>query len=102
MAANDTGTVATKTKVHVVVGHATVMAELLFFGVPDGAGEPPEQALAGLTRRIGTLAMKARRPAAARTSGADLLLSHDGSCENSLTTGQPVLDARHVDCIVTR
>jgi selenocysteine-specific elongation factor len=54
--------VASKSKVHVVVGHTTVMAELLFFGVADGAGEPPEQALAGLTRRIGSLALKARRP----------------------------------------
>ena len=61
------GTVASKSKVHVVIGHSTMMAELLFFGVLDGAGEPPEQALAGLTRRISALAMKACRLASAQT-----------------------------------
>lgn len=61
MLSNAAGTVASKTKVHVTIGHATVMAELLFFGVPDGDGEPPEHALEGLTRRIGSLAVKARR-----------------------------------------
>ena len=55
------GRVASKTKIHVTIGHATVMADLLFFGVPDGDGEPAEQALEGLTRRIGSLAVKARR-----------------------------------------
>ncbi len=43
------------------VGHATVMAELLFFGVPDGAGEPADRALDGLMRRISSLTVKARR-----------------------------------------
>jgi len=47
--------------VHVTVGHATVMAELLFFGVPDGAGEPADRALDGLMRRISSLTVKARR-----------------------------------------
>ena len=54
------GTVMSKTKVHVTIGHATVMAELLVFGVPNRDGDSAQQALEGLTRRIGSLAVKVR------------------------------------------
>lgn len=36
------------------------MAELLFFGLPDGQGEPPEQAAAGLQQRLAGLSLPQR------------------------------------------
>lgn len=52
------GDVRTKQRLHVSVGHATVMADLLFFGLPDGQGESPATALQNITSRIGALAAK--------------------------------------------
>lgn len=34
------------------------MAELLFFGLPDGQGQAPEQALAGLQQRLASLSLQ--------------------------------------------
>lgn len=40
------GEVRTKQRLHVSVGHTTVMADLTVFGLPDGAKEPPAAAAA--------------------------------------------------------
>ncbi len=52
-----------KTKLHVSVGHATVMAELSFFGLPDGeeggAPQPPQgDAVAAALERLGKLTLQ--------------------------------------------
>lgn len=52
------GDVRSKAKIHVTIGHSTVMAEITLLGVPDGHGEPPAEALRNLTQRIGKLAVK--------------------------------------------
>ena len=54
------GDVRSKAKIHVTIGHTTVMAELMFLGAQDGAGEPSAEALRNLTQRIGRLAVKVR------------------------------------------
>ena len=53
-----TGELKSKQKLHVTVGHMTVMAEMQFFGLPDGEGEPHAAALQAITSRIGTLSTK--------------------------------------------
>lgn len=53
-----TGSVKSKQKLHATVGHVTVMAEMQFFGLPDGEGEPHAAALQAITSRIGTLSAK--------------------------------------------
>lgn len=55
-----TGEVRSKQKLHVTVGHTTVMAEIQFFGLPDGEGEPPTTALQKSASRIGDIAQKVR------------------------------------------
>ena len=57
------GDVRSKQRLHVTVGHATVMADLHFFGLPEGEGQPPANALQAITSRIGALAVKVRQPA---------------------------------------
>lgn len=52
------GEVRSRQRLHVTVGHATMMAEIQFFGLPDGEGEAPAAALQGITSRIGALAEK--------------------------------------------
>ena len=54
------GDVRSKQRLHATVGHVTVMAEMQFFGLPDGEGEPRAKALQGITSRIGALSTKAR------------------------------------------
>lgn len=44
-------------QVHVSLGHTTVLAEPLFFGVPDGCGDSPAAALRSVLDRIGQLAI---------------------------------------------
>ncbi|MEW5314412.1 MAG: hypothetical protein WDW38_005913 [Sanguina aurantia] len=39
------GKVCSKARFHISVGHATVMAQLHFFGLPEGQGVPQEQAM---------------------------------------------------------
>ncbi|PSC71534.1 Selenocysteine-specific elongation factor [Micractinium conductrix] len=53
------GELRSRSKMHVTVGHATVMADLLFFGLPDGEGEAPEAALAGMQARLAALSLPA-------------------------------------------
>lgn len=47
------GPVRSRTKVHISVGHATVMGEVQFFGLPDGEGSDPAAALQLAAKRIG-------------------------------------------------
>ena len=54
------GEIRSRSRMHVTVGPATVMAELLFFGLPDGESVPPEQALASLAQRVGQLGVGQR------------------------------------------
>ena len=53
-----TGDLKSRQKLHVTVGHVTVMAEMEFFGLPDGEGEPRGNALQAITSRIGALSAK--------------------------------------------
>ena len=41
------GKVSSKSKLHVIVGHQTVMADLTFFGLPSGKGWSAEGRLGG-------------------------------------------------------
>lgn len=51
------GEVLSRSRLHVTVGTATVMAELLFFGLPDGEGTPAAAAAEGLAVRMGCLGL---------------------------------------------
>lgn len=44
-------------QVHVTLGHSTVVAEALYFGMPDGCGQEPAVALSAMIGRIGQLAL---------------------------------------------
>lgn len=44
-------------QVHVSLGHCTVMAEVTYFGTPDGSGHEPAAALRLVLDRIGQLAL---------------------------------------------
>eukprot|EP00197_Chlamydomonas_leiostraca_P012833 CAMPEP_0202860212 /NCGR_PEP_ID=MMETSP1391-20130828/2014_1 /ASSEMBLY_ACC=CAM_ASM_000867 /TAXON_ID=1034604 /ORGANISM="Chlamydomonas leiostraca, Strain SAG 11-49" /LENGTH=406 /DNA_ID=CAMNT_0049539353 /DNA_START=60 /DNA_END=1277 /DNA_ORIENTATION=+ len=52
------GRVPGKSKFHVSVGHATVMADLTFFGLPQGEGVPPEVALAQMIENLGRMSLQ--------------------------------------------
>ena len=52
------GSLPSRSKFHITVGHSTVMGETQFFGVPDGQGQPPAAALPALIKRVGQLATK--------------------------------------------
>lgn len=52
------GDVRSKQKLHVTIGHVTVMTEIQFFGLPDGCGEAPAAALQAMTSRVGALSAK--------------------------------------------
>jgi len=54
--------VRTKQKLHVTVGHVTVMAELHFWGVPESQGVPRSSALQAMTCRIGALSARVLPP----------------------------------------
>ncbi|KAK9818119.1 hypothetical protein WJX72_007434 [[Myrmecia] bisecta] len=56
------GKVLSKAKLHLTVGHATVMGEAQFFGVPDEEGQNPALALQSLVKRVGQLALKDNVP----------------------------------------
>lgn len=47
----------TSAQVHVSLGHSTVMAEVMYFGTPDGSGHEPAAALHSVLDRIGQLAL---------------------------------------------
>ena len=47
-------------QLHVTLGHATVLAEALSFGTPEGAGQDPAQALSSMVARIGNLSLNVR------------------------------------------
>jgi hypothetical protein len=47
-------------QLHVTLGHTTVLAEALYFGTPEGAGEDPAQALSSMVARIGSLSLNVR------------------------------------------
>lgn len=51
------GRVASKAKFHVSIGHSTVMAEALAFGLPDGQGVPPDQALQMMLDNLNALSL---------------------------------------------
>lgn len=53
------GSVDSKSRVHVTVGHHTVMARVQLFGVADAEGQDPQKALQALVQRTGQLALKA-------------------------------------------
>lgn len=53
-----TSTVKTKQKLHATVGHVTVMAEMQFFGLPDGEGEHFTTAGQAITSRLANLSAK--------------------------------------------
>ena len=53
--------VRSKQKLHVTVGHVTVMADIQLFGLPDGEGEPAAEAIQAISSRIGRLALKVCR-----------------------------------------
>jgi selenocysteine-specific elongation factor len=55
--------VASKAKLHVSVGHATVMAEPLFFGLQDGQGVGKEAAVQQLLANLQQLATSGAPPA---------------------------------------
>lgn len=48
----------TSAQVHVSLGHSTVMAEVMYFGTPDGSGHEPAAALHSVLNRLGQLALK--------------------------------------------
>ncbi|KAK9906478.1 hypothetical protein WJX75_002571 [Coccomyxa subellipsoidea] len=51
------GALPSKSKVHVSLGHSTVMAEVMYFGTPDGSGHEPAAVLHSVLDRIGQLAL---------------------------------------------
>ncbi|CAL8462357.1 g1890 [Coccomyxa elongata] len=51
------GTLPSKGRVHVSLGHCTLMAEVTYFGTPDGSGHEPAAALRLVLDRIGQLAL---------------------------------------------
>jgi selenocysteine-specific elongation factor len=57
------GQVASKAKLHISVGHATVMAELLFFGLQDGLGVDKAAAMQQLLANLQQLATGDAPPA---------------------------------------
>ena len=42
------------------LGHTTVLAEALYFGTPEGAGQEPAAALQSMIARIGELSLNVR------------------------------------------
>lgn len=50
------GELKTRMKLHVTVGHSTVMATAMFFGLPDSPGAP--SSLSAIAMRIGRLSVK--------------------------------------------
>ncbi len=50
------GRVPSKAKFHVSVGHSTVMADLTFFGLPDGAGTARGAALSAMIANLTAMA----------------------------------------------
>ncbi|KAG2430703.1 hypothetical protein HYH02_013699 [Chlamydomonas schloesseri] len=53
------GRVPSRAKFHVSVGHSTVMAEMTFFGLPDGEGVPRDTALAAMIANLNAMALSA-------------------------------------------
>ncbi|KAG2429383.1 hypothetical protein HXX76_011148 [Chlamydomonas incerta] len=53
------GRVPSRAKFHVSVGHATVMADMTFFGLPDGEGVPRDTALAAMIANLNAMALSA-------------------------------------------
>ncbi|PNW81764.1 hypothetical protein CHLRE_06g259200v5 [Chlamydomonas reinhardtii] len=51
------GRVPSRAKFHVSVGHSTVMAEMTFFGLPDGEGVPRDTALAAMIANLNAMAL---------------------------------------------
>ena len=49
------GQMPSRLKVHVTIGHQTVMGEIQFFGLPDGAGMPQRDALHAVMARMDLL-----------------------------------------------
>ena len=54
-----TGSVRSRQKVHVTIGHQTVMAQPIFFGVPDGEGGGQETLLKNMFQHVGKHAVHA-------------------------------------------
>ena len=52
------GQMPSRLKVHVTIGHQTVMGEILFFGLPDGAGVPQSHAFHAVMARMDLLTLQ--------------------------------------------
>ncbi len=52
------GQMPSRLKVHITVGHQTVMGEIQFFGLPDGAQGQSDDGLESIMTRINTLTTK--------------------------------------------
>ena len=52
------GHMPSKLKVHVTVGHQTVMGEVQFFGLPDGAGNRTQEGVESIMSRMDALTVK--------------------------------------------
>lgn len=72
-----TGPVKSRQKLHATVGHVTVMAEMHFFGLPEGEGEPGGNALQAITSRIGALSMKVKYQYSATPRGRTICIPQD-------------------------
>ncbi|KAG2492709.1 hypothetical protein HYH03_009122 [Edaphochlamys debaryana] len=53
------GRVPSRAKFHVTVGHSTVMAEMTFFGTPEGEGLPRDAALAAMIANLNAMSLAA-------------------------------------------
>ena len=56
------GQMPSRLKVHVTIGHQTVMGEIQFFGLPDAAGVPQRDALSAVMTRMDLLTTQVREP----------------------------------------
>ncbi len=52
------GHMPSRLKVHVTIGHQTVMGDIQFFGLPDGVGGQPDEGLQSIMSRMDTLTTK--------------------------------------------
>lgn len=55
-----TDSIRSKQKLHATVGHVTVMAEMQFFGLPEGEGEHFASASQAVAARLAKLSAKVR------------------------------------------